>query len=262
MKTLRLGSQGNDVERWQAFLRGWNKNSKVVIDGNFGQTTDLETRQYQKSKRLGADGVVGNATFAAAMKDGFSLVEDDSSDRSSANWPAVPPAAKPLSATDREKVFGRFGYVAAPTASNPEAIRMTDDWSKKNIVSVTIPQLVGVAGAPKSGTVQVHTALAPQFTRLFQAWEQSGLTPRLLTWDGSWVPRFSRGSRTYLSNHSWGSAFDINVRWNGLGVQPALVGNNGSVRELVEIAYEHGFYWGGWFSRRPDGMHFEAYRVL
>jgi len=262
MRTLRLGSKGQDVEKWQAFLRGWKKNSLVVIDGDFDRTTDLETKQYQVDRRLGADGVVGNATYAAAMRDGFALIEDDSKDLSSPNWPAIPTGAKPVGAANREKLFGRFAYVPAPTQGNPEAIRLTDDWAKKNITSVTIPQLSGVAGAPKSGNVQVHTALAPQFIKMFQTWETHSLLSRLLTWDGSWVPRFSRGSRSYLSNHSWGSAFDINVRWNGLGVRPALVDEKGSVRELVEIAYEHGFYWGGWFTARPDGMHFEAYKIL
>ncbi|NRA35694.1 MAG: M15 family metallopeptidase, partial [Polyangiaceae bacterium] len=38
--------------------------------------------------------------------------------------------------------------------------------------------------------------------------------------------------------------------------------SEGSVRELVTIAEEHGFYWGGFFSTRPDGMHFEAAKVL
>ena len=33
-----------------------------------------------------------------------------------------------------------------------------------------------------------------------------------------------------------------------------------SVRELVPIAHDHGFYWGGHFSR-CDGMHFEVARV-
>ena len=262
MKTIRLGSKGEDVEKWQTFLRGWKKNSRVIVDGEFDRTTDMETKQYQTEKRLVADGIVGNATIAAAMKDGFSLVEDDVVDFLSPNWPTVPAGARPLSAEDREKVFGKFAYVPAPTQNNPEAIRMTDDWSKKNITSVTIPQLIGVSGAPKSGTIQVHAALSKQFVDMFQAWEQTMLIPRVLTWGGSWVPRFARGSRSYLSNHSWGSAFDINVAWNGLGVRPALADEKGSVRELVEIAYAHGFYWGGWFARRPDGMHFEAYKIL
>jgi hypothetical protein len=34
------------------------------------------------------------------------------------------------------------------------------------------------------------------------------------------------------------------------------------VRELVPIANKHGFYWGGHYSKRADGMHFEAAKVV
>jgi hypothetical protein len=47
-----------------------------------------------------------------------------------------------------------------------------------------------------------------------------------------------------------------------LGVHPARIDQKGCVRELVEIAVDHGFYWGGWFPKRPDGMHFEAYKIM
>lgn len=261
MRTLRLGSNGQDVEKWQIFLRGLRSSSSIVVDGVFGDATDQETKDFQRSKRLAADGIVGNSTFAAAMKDGFVLVDDQDEDKNGPNWPPKP-SYGPLPGADREKLFGKFSYVSAPIPSNPEAIRITDGWADKNISRVSIPQLAGISGAPKGGTIQIHSSLVPQLTKMFAAWEEASLLSSLLTWDGSWVPRFSRGSRSYLSNHSWGSAFDINVRWNGLGVRPALIGERGSVRELVEIAYEHGFYWGGWFSRRPDGMHFEAYKVL
>ena len=60
-----------------------------------------------------------------------------------------------------------------------------------------------------------------------------------------------------LSNHAFGTAFDINVQWNPL---EALPGRTGCVFELVPMAHRHGFYWGGHFSRR-DGMHFEVARV-
>ena len=43
--------------------------------------------------------------------------------------------------------------------------------------------------------------------------------------------------------------------------QPALLGEKGCVRELVPIAHDHGFYWGGHFTRQ-DGMHFEVARVF
>jgi hypothetical protein len=39
------------------------------------------------------------------------------------------------------------------------------------------------------------------------------------------------------------------------------VGQKGSVRELVQIANNNGFYWGGHFSRK-DGMHFEIAKVV
>ena len=74
------------------------------------------------------------------------------------------------------------------------------------------------------------------------------------------MPRYIRGSATTLSNHAWGTAFDVNYRWNQLGHVPALKGEIGSVRELVPRAHQLGFYWGGHFSRR-DGMHFEVARV-
>jgi hypothetical protein len=69
-----------------------------------------------------------------------------------------------------------------------------------------------------------------------------------------------RGSKTVLSNHAFGTAFDINVNWNRLGTIPALVGQKGSVRELVQIANNNGFYWGGHFTRK-DGMHFEIAKI-
>jgi hypothetical protein len=77
------------------------------------------------------------------------------------------------------------------------------------------------------------------------------------------VARFVRGraAQGILSNHAFGSAFDINYDWNKLGAVPALAGQKGSVRELVSIAQENGFYWGGHFERL-DGMHFEVAKIL
>jgi hypothetical protein len=62
--------------------------------------------------------------------------------------------------------------------------------------------------------------------------------------------------RRSATTHS--EPFDINATFNPLGAQPALVGQHGSVRELVSIANEHGFFWGGHFDKRRDGMHFEV----
>jgi hypothetical protein len=105
--------------------------------------------------------------------------------------------------------------------------------------------------------MQFHRLAADQLIGLWQDWEQAGLLDRILSFDGAFVPRFIRGSTKTLSNHAFGSAFDINASLNGLGVRPPLFGQRGSVRELVPIAHKWGFYWGGHFNTRPDGMHFE-----
>ena len=108
----------------------------------------------------------------------------------------------------------------------------------------------------KSARIAFHRLAEKQLRKLFSDWEKEGLTSLILTYGGSYVPRFVRGRPGVLSNHAFGSAFDINVAWNGLGRVPAFVGQKGSVRELVKLANKNGFFWGGHFTRL-DGMHFE-----
>ena len=91
--------------------------------------------------------------------------------------------------------------------------------------------------------------------------EKEKLHTKILSYAGAFYPRFIRGSKTQLSNHSWGTAFDINVPQNGLGKKPAMIGEIGCVREIVPIANEYGLYWGGHFTRM-DGMHFEIAKII
>jgi hypothetical protein len=188
-------------------------------------------------------------------------------DRSSAAWPPAPANLKPLPSTAaRQALLGKFDFRAAPTAQNAERIEVLGTWKQDNIVPVAVPQLAAIAarggaGAPKSGTMFWHKLAVKQLLGLWKAWEEAGLLDRVLTYGGDYVARFIRGSKTELSNHAFGTAFDINVPWNGLAVQPALVGQKGCVRELAPIANAFGFYWGGHFSRL-DGMHFEVAKIM
>lgn len=256
LKLIRINSQGPLVTSWQFFLIGQQLYTGVV-DGNFTREVQDATIEFQRRHNLQPDGVVGNKSYGVAMQLGFEGVVDDRSDRSGADFPK-PPSFQPLvSNEERAKVFGKFSFVSQPVAGNPENIRVTDNWVGQNIVTTSIPQLINIKGSDR---VQFHKIAASQLVTLWKNWEEAGLLPLVLTWGGSYVPRFIRGSRTTLSNHSFGSAFDINVAWNQLGVVPALVGQKGSVRELVQIANHNGFYWGGHFSRK-DGMHFEVARI-
>jgi hypothetical protein len=255
MRILQLGLSGSPVDSWQTFLCGQSYDLEVT--NIFDESTKQATMLYQRDKSLDVDGVVGNQTFGAAMLDGFQLIDDPDDSMGGPNWPP-PPSFSPLKGTaERQRVFGAFKFTPAGSASNPEAINMDQVWVHQNIVSIEVPQLHSV----NPGRVQFHRLVADKVLELFQSWSYLGLIDRILSWGGSFAPRFVRGSRSELSNHSFGTAFDINVRWNYLGVQPALVGRHGSVRELVAAANAQGFYWGGHFPR-VDGMHFEATEQL
>jgi hypothetical protein len=257
LTTIRQGSHGPLVVQWQDFLRGHGL-YLGTSDGNFGSATKLATERYQGLRNLNPiDGIVGNSTWGRAMVDGFQVVGEDGEDKDGPNWPPKPDFG-PASWETRFKLFGKFSYVPAPTTDNPEGIKILGDWVAENIVSVVVPQLRGVEGAPKSGKISWHKAAVDQLLGLWQAWEDAGLLRLVRSYGGSWNPRFTRGSNTSLSNHSLGTAFDICVPWNMLARRPALVGQPGSVRELVPLANERGFFWGGHYQTRPDGMHFEV----
>ncbi len=187
-------------------------------------------------------------------------------DRASPQWPP-PPDFKPLvTAAQRQALFGAYEFVPDPSRDR-DGIRILGSWEQENIVTVQIPQLIGrnIRGAPANGAIRWHRLAVNQLLRLWQAWEEAGLLNRVIIWNGSYSPRFIRGRKDdtaeSLSNHAFGTAFDINydpaTNLNGLNAVPALVGQPGSVRELAAIARHFGFYWGGHFPRL-DGMHFEV----
>ncbi|MCA9133726.1 MAG: M15 family metallopeptidase [Planctomycetales bacterium] len=175
-----------------------------------------------------------------------------------ADWPPRPSFSALVGDAARANVFGRFQYTHDPLPDNPENIRVSGTWRRDNIVrtSIDMGPMVGTR------TVYFHRLAVTQLESLWRAWGEAGLLDRVRTYAGSYVPRFIRGSTRTLSNHAYGSAFDINAAWNGLGRTPAAVGSIGCVRELVPLAHQYGFYWGGHFRSRPDGMHFEVAKIL
>lgn len=161
-----------------------------------------------------------------------------------------------LTLDGKTKIFGNITYV--PTGG--DFIRITNDFTRNNIKFVRVPQLkkFGMDG------VDFHFRGEDQLKGLWNEWEKLGLLDSILTFDGSFVPRFirnTRGPNRPLSSHAWGIAFDINARWNNLNQTPSFLGREGSVRQLVASAIKWGFFWGGWWPATPDGMHFEISRL-
>ena len=192
-----------------------------------------------------------------------------------------PPEPKTLESPDNATRNGaltcfKFKQLAKPFRGDPDGIVITSscddtipDWETKFITKVAVPQLAHLPTF-KSGFMRVHTVVAPKLTALFKAWEEADLMHLFLTFEGAFVARYIRNDSpsagphdikkstavSNLSNHAFGSAFDINATWNMRKDPPALPGAKGCVYELVEIANTIGWYWGGHFST-VDGMHFE-----
>ena len=257
MKPITKGDKGTEVKKWQYFLAGQGY-SNIVADGDFGDKSLQASIDFQKQNGLTANGIIDNATYLKAMQFGFQLVDDHPSntDDTGSNWPA-PPDFKPLAPAQIQTMFGKIEFSINPDQSS---ITITNGWQANNLVTIEIPQIQSL---PPYHThrISVHTKTANQFRNLFIEWEKAGLLDLLLSYDGSFTPRLIRGSSNVLSNHAFGIAIDVNVAWNKLGVIPALKGQQGSVRELVSIANDLGFYWGGHFQRN-DGMHFEIAKII
>lgn len=257
LSALRIGMSGPRILAWQTFLRGQGFDPGA-LDGGFGEHTLDATKAFQKREKLTVDGVAGRKTLLEAASIGLELIEEPSNDDTSSNFPPRPGFAPLVTNAQREALFGHYDFVSAPQPGNPEAIHILGSWEKDNIIAVPIPQLGKALGSKAPQAMQFHRLAAAQLQGMWAAWEKAKLLDRVLVYDGSFVPRFVRGSRTKLSNHAFGSAFDINEKFNKLGHRPALVGEKGSVRELVPIANDWGFWWGGHYDNRRDGMHFEV----
>lgn len=263
IQMLRRGSRGEEVERWQQFLVGQGF-LRGVADGVFGERTEKASKAFQQSRGLTGDGLVGPRTLAAALNAGydFGFVDLVAPEENSVLTGESP--LEPLTEEQRSTLFGAYDYTAAGTPQNPERVKVVGDWERVHIKQITVPQLRGIPvfGRYSSGRMRFHRQGEAQLKALWAAWESQGLIGLVESYDGAYNPRFIRGSRERLSNHAFGTAFDINASWNQLGAVPALAGEQGSVRELVPLANEHGFFWGGHFRRRPDGMHFELAKLL
>lgn len=191
-------------------------------------------------------------------------LEDDDTQRIGIPKPIEAPPLTTLSNAARKLIFGEFVFRAEPQPGNPEHVQIEEPWPSQHLVSVQIPQL------PKR-TIQIHKLIKWQFCGLWQAWQDAGLLPLVLSFDGAWASRFKRGralpsppygTEADLSNHAWGTAFDINASYNPLGHAPLLASTHGSTVPLVPLAQKWGFAWGGNFHWRVDAMHFEVSKVL
>jgi D-alanyl-D-alanine carboxypeptidase/Putative peptidoglycan binding domain len=269
-----------EVQRWQYFLLTHGFSQVGNIDAQFGLKTENATKFFQVQHNIApVSGELDDVTLAAAESLGYKVVSDAYyDDKLTDGYPQRPNNLSSPTNADRNAGLGCFEFKQLPIANRADQDEIVilgscdgsiDDWRHSNIIDVAIPQLSFASGA--SGAVTCHKIVAPHIQKLFARWAALDLLHLVRAYDGSFSPRYKRGQSPSdsghdversedvdtLSNHAFGSAFDINADDNPFKTRPALCPTRGSVRELVIPANELGFYWGGHFSAPKDGMHFE-----
>lgn len=241
-------SKEDVIEMCQNFLVGMD-----LIEDFVPGVVDYNTLEGAR-KFLGKkiNNIVDYEFIEKAKKYGFELgdlklqIEDKSADKSTR-------------LKKSELVVEPIKYSVVQEDDKPK-IDVDFGWYKRNIVKLEVPEL-------KEATkywdrIKLNAAIVDQFLKMIDEMRKDKLLRYIITWNGSYNPRFIRGSKTRLSNHAMGLAFDINAQWNRLGHKPAKESEYGTVIPLIETANAYGFFWGGHYKNRKDGMHFEAkYKV-
>jgi hypothetical protein len=273
-----------EVERWQYFLIKQGVPIVGGIDGSFGSLTEQATVAFQTKVGVDRTGALDAKTLQAAGSAGYVIVPDDHySKLDKPSFPPKPTGLQSPSNGDRNKAFTCFSFtqrrLVERPADNKEEIIIgascdgsLPDWENAQIARIQVPQLIHVPGTT-NGFIRVHRLLQDKVLALFAAWEAANVAHLIIHFSGSFVPRYKRGKQPpgpgpqaaklsrnvdKLSNHSFGSAFDLNDKQNEQPAPPARVKEKGTVKELVPIANSLGWFWGGHFSAGSvDGMHFE-----
>lgn len=157
-------------------------------------------------------------------------------------------------------LFGRITFETLdPDWVRGGDIRFTSGFDRSMIKPLFIPQIVGIprstAGAINTGHIQFHTYAHAQILNAFSQIEKQGILNKMISFGGArFQPRLSKpvnaeGKKLLHrspSNHSFGTAFDVNARDGKYGA---------TARIFAEIFEANGFLWGQVFH---DPMHFEV----
>lgn len=143
------------------------------------------------------------------------------------SWPKVPSGRAGI-----ERIFGSPGSAMA------------------NSGRVTLPAPLKLGWSPEAVTrVGCHKLMEDVFGSVFARLYEKGLWFYLHTFDGIYNDRTVTASQK-VSTHAWGISIDLNASSNPLG------GKSTMEPRIVAVFRDHGFVWGGEWSR-PDPMHFQ-----
>lgn len=146
----------------------------------------------------------------------------------SAAWPKVPHGLEEIKA-----VFGKPGkpICSAGRIHLPAPLKLSWENSTVKIIAC-------------------HKLVEDVFTSVFNQLHARGLWTAVENFGGIFQVRAIKGGKK-ISTHAWGISADIDTLDNALGDRTPEMDPR-----IIAIFEDHGFYWGGNFSR-PDGMHFQ-----
>lgn len=245
-----------------ALLDSAESAAELKVDKLEGEVERLErelVRTREESRQLAAD--------VRRMQDDFAAMR-------SASSIAVAPRTATVSVVDdlplgdHDQDVTQTGVIADArfnrgiTQPNNRAMlsvlgRPRDDLSQE-CQSPTNPRLRALMETRQVGPIRV-TMIRPALDSLERvmarlAREEPEIHAAIGT-AGALCARFVRGSNRSISNHSWGTAIDLNLegQLDGFGDGSTQFG----LLPIAEAFNDEGWYWGATY-RREDSMHFEV----
>jgi hypothetical protein len=136
----------------------------------------------------------------------------------------------------------------------PTILKSSNGWRASKYAAV-----IGVKSYPIPGTsIKIRLAkkaapllvgLATEFHKTIEPIDKGTLD------DWGYAFRMIRGSTDSLSNHSSGTAIDLNATKHPLGKENTFSPENAA--KCIALAKKYGCKWGGTYRNRKDDMHFE-----
>ncbi|MDD4801931.1 MAG: peptidoglycan-binding protein [Syntrophomonas sp.] len=241
-QNMSWGSRGTYVTQLQLDLTRLGFNT-YGVDGIFGPNTYNAVVNFQKNQGLIPDGIVGPNSKAALNTKTSNITVSRSGQTDTRKYPKI---------SKYNGIYGQFHYRELSGGS----IEVDPVWTKNNIVIINLPGL--------NRNVQVHKLAADNFIKAFTYIKNGTATINgkrvpllslIKTMDGTWVTRHVNWNPAKgLSNHSWGTAIDINAANHFRYVSPAREPNDPNLILWEKAFKPAGFSWGNSYS---DSMHYE-----
>jgi peptidoglycan hydrolase-like protein with peptidoglycan-binding domain len=248
-RTIRRGSKGDDVRRWQAFLLmdGYRIG---LADGNFGRKTETATKQYQIKKGLKADGIVGPGTWKFVPNNFIPVL------------PAIPVDKPSISSESSSTNNNKPSNLIWPKQDYKS---MTNFYGAvgENQTKLSLPYPMKLAWDKNTtlNKITCHKKCVEAFYNIFEntlkVYGQKDITKlKLDLFGGCLNVRKMRGGSAW-SIHSWGAAIDLDPDNNQLkwGKDRASFGKK-EYEEFWKIVESEGAVSLG-RARNFDWMHFQ-----